>query len=292
MNFELIKLALAGLAVLGLIGFVFGLALALAAHKFGVSPDPKIEEVKESLAGANCGACGFAGCEDYAEAVVTDPDVPPDLCFPGGDEVAEVVARLTNKTAQKRDGYMPVVFCRRPQGNVRKRHCYIGHQTCKGADMAFRGPFDCQYGCVGFGDCAEACPVDAIKMIDNFPVIDEERCIRCGACVEACPKGIIKMVPEKTRVLIRCSSKDSAKVTQAVCDAGCLHCKACIKKCPAGAISEVDGKVHIDVKKCTEYGPKCGEVCVEACKKRQILQPFRPKEKPAASDGHGQAKAA
>ena len=32
---------------------------------------------------ANCGACGFAGCQAYAEAVVEQPEVPPNLCAPG-----------------------------------------------------------------------------------------------------------------------------------------------------------------------------------------------------------------
>jgi electron transport complex protein RnfB len=292
MKLELIELALTGIAVLGSIGLFFGIVLALAAHKFAVARDSRIAKVKESLAGANCGACGFAGCEDYAEAVVTNPNVPPDRCFPGGDAVAEIVAELTGKKAEKREGCVPVIFCCRPEGDVRMRHHYIGHRSCSGAEIAFKGPFGCQFGCVGYGDCAKVCPVGAINMVNDFPVIDDERCIRCGACVEACPKGIIKLVPEDARVLIRCSTKDSGKVTQAVCTAGCVHCKACIRKCPAGAISEVDGKVQIDIRKCLAYGPECGEVCVEACKKRQILRPFRSSRKETALDGLKGAKAA
>ncbi len=48
----LIKLAFGGLAVLGCIGLIFGIGLGLAAHKFAVEINPKIEEVKEVLAGA------------------------------------------------------------------------------------------------------------------------------------------------------------------------------------------------------------------------------------------------
>jgi electron transport complex protein RnfB len=47
-----IKLAIGGIAVLGSIGIVFGIGLALAAHKFAVEINPKVEEVKEVLAGA------------------------------------------------------------------------------------------------------------------------------------------------------------------------------------------------------------------------------------------------
>ena len=48
----LFKLALGGMAVLGCIGLFFGIGLALAAHKFAVEVNPKVEEVMEVLAGA------------------------------------------------------------------------------------------------------------------------------------------------------------------------------------------------------------------------------------------------
>ncbi len=47
-----IKLALGGLALLICIGLFFGIGLALAAHKFAVEVNPKVEAVKEVLAGA------------------------------------------------------------------------------------------------------------------------------------------------------------------------------------------------------------------------------------------------
>ena len=167
-----------------------------------------------------------------------------------------------------------VVRCSRIQGKVHLKYNYIGYGTCSGANLAFSGPLDCQYGCVGFGECAEACPFDAITMVDNFPVVDPDECVACGGCVSACTKGIIKLVPKNARVIIRCSTKDSAKVTKAICKVGCIHDKACIKKCPADAISEVDGVVTIDQEKCIEYGPECKEACIKACKKQQILQPL------------------
>ncbi len=52
MDPALLKLALGGLAVLGCIGLFFGIGLALAAHKFAVKANPKVEEVLEVLAGA------------------------------------------------------------------------------------------------------------------------------------------------------------------------------------------------------------------------------------------------
>lgn len=167
-----------------------------------------------------------------------------------------------------------VVHCSRVPGNVDRKFNYVGYGTCLAANLAFAGPMDCQYACEGFGDCARVCPVDAITMVNNFPVIDPDECIACGACVKACPKEIIRLIPRSSRVFIPCSTKDSPKTTMAVCDVGCIHDKACVRKCPAGAISEEDGVIVVNQEKCLEYGPECEEVCIETCKKRHILKPF------------------
>jgi len=270
----LIKAALGGVVTLGCIGLIFGIGLAVAAHKFHVEPDPKVEKVMHTLAGAQCGGCGFPGCEAYAEEVVHNPDVPPNLCFPGKKDVADAIAEITGKAAGAVEDLVAVVHCSRIQGKVHLKYNYIGYGTCSGANLAFSGPLDCQYGCVGFGECAEACPFDAITMVDNFPMVDPDECVACGSCVKACIKGIIQLLPKDARVFAPCSTKDTAKVTMSVCKVGCIRDKVCIKKCPADAISEVDGVVTIDQKKCMEYGPECKEVCIKACKKQHILQPF------------------
>ncbi|MBF0557926.1 MAG: RnfABCDGE type electron transport complex subunit B [Nitrospirae bacterium] len=90
------------------VGAIFGLGLALAAKRFAVKIDPRVEQVKDVLAHAHCGACGFAGCEQYAEAVVNNKDVSPNLCIPAGSKGAEAVALITGKktkeTESARDG--------------------------------------------------------------------------------------------------------------------------------------------------------------------------------------------
>ena len=63
--------------VLGIMGAVFGAILAFAAKIFHVEQDPRIDEVRAALAGANCGGCGFAGCDAYAAAVVAG-EAPPN----------------------------------------------------------------------------------------------------------------------------------------------------------------------------------------------------------------------
>ena len=188
--------------------------------------------------------------------------------------MADKVAEITGKAGGAVEDLVAVVHCSKIQGNVHAKYNYIGYGTCSAANIAFAGPLDCQYGCLGFGECAEACPFEAITMIENFPVIDPDACVACGACVNTCPKDIIKLIPKGARVYIPCSTKDSPKVTMSVCKSGCIHDKACIRKCPADAISEIDGVVTVDHKKCMEYGPECEEVCISACKKIHILQRF------------------
>jgi len=170
-----------------------------------------------------------------------NPNVPPNLCYPGKVTVAKKIAEITGKEMEAMEGMVAVVHCSKLKGRVKKKYDYLGYKNCTGASLAFAGPSDCRYGCVGFGECADACPFDAISMVDEFPVIDETRCVACGVCVKACPKGLIEVIPKDARVVVRCRSKETSKITLSICETGCIHCLACIRECPAEAISEENG---------------------------------------------------
>jgi len=286
MDVELIKIALGGVALLGCIGLFFGVGLAIAAHKFAVETNPLIEEVLESLPLAQCGGCGYPGCEGYAIAVVNDPDVPPNLCFPGKEAVAERVAELTGKKMAAVEDQIALVRCSREEGKVSHKHEYIGFASCTAANLGFGGPSKCSYACIGLGECAQACPFDAIEMIDNFPVVNPDKCVSCGICVRTCPKKIIELQTLKARVYVPCSTKDLGKNVKAVCEVGCIGCKICVKSCPAGVISYEDNNVVIDHKACVEYGSSCEEVCVAKCP-RNILRLYEGRQVVAVKEEQG-----
>lgn len=197
--------------------------------------------------------------------MVNDPTVPPNLCFPGKEEVAALVAEITGKKMASVENLTAAIRCSRPDGNVEKQLEYIGYQTCAAASLAYGGAWVCKFACLGFGDCVNACPFDAMDLVEGMPQVDPVACVGCGTCVRTCPKGIIELIPSQARVWVPCSNRDSAKAVKSVCEVGCISCRMCVKVCPAEAVTLEDGIIKIDHKKCIDFGVECGEVCVDKC---------------------------
>ena len=85
-----IVLAIAIVSVIGLVGAAI---LVVAAKYLTVEEDPRIALVTAALPGANCGACGYASCADYAKAVVAGK-AETNRCIPGRQKTADAVAAL------------------------------------------------------------------------------------------------------------------------------------------------------------------------------------------------------
>lgn len=230
------------LIVMGGLGVAFGVGLALASRFFHVEVDPRIEGVSEALPGVNCGACGYAGCEAYAEAVVLG--TPPDMCIPGGAETAHAVAQIMGLEVNGvRQAMRAVVQCQGGTDRCASRFIYDGIEDCRAAHLLQGGAKACEYGCLGYGTCGEACPFDAIVMgEDRIPVIDWERCTGCGACVKACPRDLVRLVPDTIETYVACSSQDKGKAVKATCTVGCISCWLCVKFSSEGAV-EKEGNV-------------------------------------------------
>src|SRR5512147_1553601 len=263
------------LIVLAALGVVFGIALAIVAARFVVKVDPKVEQVRETLPGANCGACGFAGCMGYAEAVVGNPDVAASMCAPGKSAVAEKVALITGKKAEKLDPKIARVFCQGGTSLSQRKFIYTGVQDCTAAVLAAGGDKSCQYGCLGYGTCMRACPFDAITMsADNLPQINPDKCTACGKCVAACPKQVIELAQSSKAVVISCHSKDKGIDVKKKCQVGCIACGICVRTCPVDAIKIDNNLARIDHSKCITCG-----LCVKKCPTSAIHDYLEPRKK-------------
>lgn len=249
--------------VLGLLGLVFGLLLTIASKKFHVEVDPRIEEVRSCLAGANCGACGYPGCDACAEAVVKGK-VGSNCCPPGGNAAATKIAAIMGVEAQESEPMVACVMCQGSIGFAQDRYTYDGYKSCRAAAGIAGGPKDCHFSCIGLGDCMDHCMFDAIHVKGGVAKVDPTKCTACGACIENCPRKVIRLVPVSARVRVTCSNGDSAKLANGVCLRSCLGCGRCVRTCKQEAISIVDGHAQIDYTKCTRCGD-CAAVCAHKC---------------------------
>ena len=227
------------LLIMGVMGILFGIGLAIASRFFHTESDSRVEQIIACLPGANCGACGFAGCEGYAKAVV-EGTAAPDLCVPGGPKAALGIGEIMGVAVDvNKQPVRAVVHCQGGTDRCGQRFAYNGLADCRAANLVQGGPKNCEYGCLGYGTCMAACSFDAIIMgADRIPVIDWDKCTACGACVRACPRALIDLLPTNISHVVACSSQDKGKAVKDVCSVGCIACWICVKNAPEGAINK------------------------------------------------------
>jgi Na+-translocating ferredoxin:NAD+ oxidoreductase RNF subunit RnfB len=261
---------LIALAVVGGVSLLAGVLLALISRFFGVEEDETVKAVRACLPGANCGACGYKGCDDYASALA-EGKAKANLCIPGGEDTAKALGEALGIQVEAAASQKAYVHCNGNCEATSKTAAYDGISSCRAASMLYGGPDACKYGCMGLGDCAAACPANAICLKDGIAHVDTSLCIGCGACVAACPKHIISMVPQDTRVTVMCSSKDRGADARKACSNACIGCKKCEKNCPAQAITVANNLATIDYTKCTGCGA-CVEGCPTGCLKKVSVE--------------------
>lgn len=247
--------------VVCLIALALGVGLAIASIVMAVPVDKKAQEIQEVLPGANCGACGFSGCSGYASALSEGNTSKTSLCAPGGADVAKQIAEIMGVSADNTAVQSAVVMCRGTDKNTDTKLLYSGAKTCKMASQLYGGPQLCSYGCIGFGDCAAACPYGAISVCEGVALVNPQLCRGCKICVSTCPKGIIKLMPvNEQKAGVMCSNQDKGAQTRKACDVGCIGCMKCVKACEYDAVKVENSLARVDVKKCTACG-KCAEEC-------------------------------
>ena len=247
------------------LGLLCAVLLAIASKVMAVKVDERVVKLRACLPGANCGACGFAGCDGYAEALgAGSGDVRTNLCTPGGDAVSRDISIILGVEFEDVIEQVAVVHCRGDNGARKRKMEYSGFQTCKSAKQLFGGQNECTFGCLGFGDCAAACPNGAICIENGLAHVDTRKCTGCGLCAKNCPGGIIFMEADTITTVVTCKNTEKGAAVRKKCSSGCIGCMRCVRECPAEAITVKDNLAVIDYEKCEGCG-KCAEVCVTKC---------------------------
>jgi RnfABCDGE-type electron transport complex B subunit len=244
------------------LAFALGIALGVFKNLFAVEEDPLVGEVRACLAGANCGACGFPGCDGYAAAVASGA-AATNLCTVGGKEVAEKVAAVMGTNAGEVIPLVAFLACQGTPDKAPAKGAYTGLQTCRGAKLSAGCTKHCIYGCLGYGDCTLVCKFGALSLGENgLPQVDKNKCTGCKACVGECPQGVLRVIPKDSKgSLVRCSNRTTVKSTvMKSCKVGCIKCESCVKNCPENAIVMQNGIPVVDYAKCTSCG-----TCTEKC---------------------------
>ena len=273
---EIVKDVFIALGIVGAVSLLAGILLAIASHFFHVEEDEKAKRLRECLPGINCGACGYKGCDDYA-AAMAEGRAKPSLCIPGAEDVARELADILGVEAEEPVDVVAFVHCNGNCEATAKKAIYEGIPTCQAASMLYGGPDACTYGCLGFGDCAAACPSQAICILDGIAHVDTSACLGCGLCVTVCPKRIISLVPQETNTVVMCSSRDKGADARKLCANACIGCKKCEKNCDVQAIRVENNLAVINYDQCTRCG-RCVEGCPTGCLKSVFFPDLPPRE--------------
>lgn len=244
---------------IGVIGLIIGLGLVTASKKFYVEEDDRVSRVRECLRGNNCGACGFAGCDALAEAIVSG-EAHMDACPGNTTENIAKIAAVLGKDSVRQDPQVACVRCGGTCDAAKMKAQYVGLPDCRAAVLTGLSFTGCASGCLGLGSCVKVCPQGAISIENGVAAVDRRKCIGCGLCEKTCPKHLIAMQDRKLSAFVACSSQEKGAAVKKVCSAGCIGCGICVKQCEQGAVTLEKNLAHVDQEKCIACG-KCTEKC-------------------------------
>ncbi|MDR2521300.1 MAG: RnfABCDGE type electron transport complex subunit B [Spirochaetaceae bacterium] len=248
------------------LALVLGVLLGVFRKVFHVETDVLVGAIRETLPGANCGACGFPGCDGFAAAVASG-EAEAVGCTVSDADSTKKRAALTGGQGELIP-QIAVVACRGTHAAAPDKGLYTGSKTCRAAKISAGGTKLCAWGCIGYGDCIGICPFGALVMgADGVPVVNSKLCKGCKRCLAECPQGIIRIIRADAKgVLAYCNNRNTVKAqVRKTCKNGCMKCELCVKKCPESAITMNNGIPDIDYAKCTSCG-----ACTEACPQKVL----------------------
>jgi Na+-translocating ferredoxin:NAD+ oxidoreductase RNF subunit RnfB len=246
---ELMKVLYSFISVAAL-GILLGIGLAIASRLLHVKKDKRLTEIEEVLPGLNCGACGYAGCASYAEAIVEE-EAELTKCTPGGGDVTEELGRILGITVDvSTEKKVAQVHCRGGRSKAKLQFEYKGVEDCNALFILYHGDKECKYGCLGLGSCIQVCPVEAIDYdSDGLVWVNRELCVSCGKCITVCPTGVMQWQPYNADLMVACNSTDKGGIVKKYCEVGCIGCKLCEKKSPEGGFYVENFLAKIDYSK-------------------------------------------
>lgn len=235
--------------ILGGVGLVFGVFIALANRKLWVWEDPRIDAVSAMLPQANCGACGLPGCRAFAERAVSG-QVTPSQCTVSGEAAREAIASYLGVDAGEERKRVARLLCAGGTDVAVQQAEYRGLPTCSAAAAVAGGGKGCAWGCLGLADCERVCDFGAIQMTaTGLPKVDPALCTACGDCVEACPKGLFTLLPLDGHLLVQCKNLVQGDDALDSCKAACTTCGKCVMDAAEGLISVASGVAVVDYDK-------------------------------------------
>jgi Na+-translocating ferredoxin:NAD+ oxidoreductase RNF subunit RnfB len=252
---------LTSVLILGGVGLTFGVLIALANKKLKVWEDPRIDQIVDILPGANCGACGLAGCRAFAEGVV-EGVIAPAGCTVMGEGEREELAEFLGVDAGEASKVVARLLCAGGTDVAPRKARYHGLASCGAAVSVSGGGKGCAWGCVGFGDCQVACDFDAILMTANeLPLVDVDKCTACGDCVVACPLDLFVLMPLDHKLIVQCRNLLDGDAAEAVCSVACTACGRCVQDAAPGLIEIDQGLAVVDYGKIATQNPEAVSRC-------------------------------
>lgn len=231
------------------LGLVLASVLVIANRRLYVYEDPKIDEVEEMLPHANCGACGTAGCRAFAEKLVAG-ELQPGGCTVNSKDMNLLIARFLGVELGDQQKRIARLACAGGTHVARQHGHYQGVDSCRAATMISGGGKGCAWGCLGLGDCEQACDFDAIVMDRHeLPQVDSEKCTACGDCVESCPRDLFSLQDESHKLWVACKNLEKGEKAEAECAVACNGCGRCAHDTPEDLISINDHLAVIDYTK-------------------------------------------